>query len=207
MMTERLNVGELAPRALEQACHLASVAKIGESASSIQTELLSWWKDNGEDLLFPANCTEWPEDSDEEDNDEEEELPGNPPADDQVELKDLSDAVQESKQIALIQEEIHKFESDQDFCGADPSTAGEPQSEPEDETAAPAHSELDPKKIKTLEDILTAAGLMNFEALDKDHESKMLQCCVKFEVLDVQLMDVSSFSDLGDQYSSRSAVR
>lgn len=35
----------------------------------------------------------------------------------------------------------------------------------------------------------------------------MLQCCVKFEVLDVQLMDVSSFSDLGDQYSSRSAVR
>lgn len=173
-------------------------------------ELEEWWKQTGHDLLFGGAANEAPEDEDSEEEDEEDLIePDAGVPEEEAETKCLQDDLDSTKHALVLKSELKKFDDDPDFEGdndekpADPAESdSEEEMEESDGEAAGTVSSLDPKSVKTLEDVLTQAKFKDFEPC-KDHEAKTLQ---RIRALTPSIRNLVAFTRVNENVLSTASV-
>lgn len=169
-LSKHVKLSELAPVALDQVAVLTSICNIAKTPAEIKSELMTWWDNEGSNLLFKQIH----EDEEEELTDEEVEADQTVLDQGAKEAEDLVSAVESTKTQALIEEELVKMNEEVgkgDKGCEDPALPKVPDYddfEMEDEEAELAtHLTAD---VFTLEQVLERAGMLHFQPPKDDYE-------------------------------------
>ena len=183
-LQQTLNLEDLAPSALMQVCTFASVLRVGTRAAVLKDELLAWWGDHGQQVLF-GDLSFQPDDfSDEEDGNEKDEMEQtvDMKKDSQKdELGVLDMCITSCQKTALIEKELAQMEEDQTFagCAEDGPEDGQSEEEPEEEEpeAEVTKTKISADSVFTLAHVLQEAGFSDstyYVPAEKDSESHPL---------------------------------
>ena len=189
MLDEHPDLASIARDCLHTVCLFNAICT-GKSAGDIQSDLISWWKSDGQKDLFPnAVNGQWQEDNIEADSDEE----GDEEAEGDIETAAESKEKEMASKLVDV-EVLNTLEKDfQDLMATVSSTGSDKVVEKNDEqlpatddetvpevTAKKAKTQLVekgevPDFVRSLEDVIEKAGFSKFKSQENDSEKERIK--------------------------------
>lgn len=174
LLDKHVNVEEIAPVALRQACTFASVLQVGAKPDTLKADLLEWWAAKGRDLLF-SNIAFDEDFSDEEDGvgqQEETSL-------EKTELSVLELCIGSCQKAALITKELAQMEKEKDWTAwQDDFEKDDEQSEEEEDVDENKRTEsrtrISADSVFTLADVLGEASFTHYIPDSEDYVARLL---------------------------------
>lgn len=162
--------------ALKLACQLASVCKVGTTASSIQSSLENWFSEIGKDMLFGPDVDFGMGGDAESDSEDEQEEATTDVA--KEEASNLLQAAGCTEKGLLITDEHKKMQSDTTYLGEPEKPENEENASSDEESEIEEHKPSNWPvaygEIRTLQHILENADMLEFKPEQDDHEARAL---------------------------------